>query len=830
MTSSLHFLLAGCLSVVVSAPPADLFDALNQNDEARVAKLLKDDPSLANKPDANGNLPLQYALRGKHGKIIPLLLDAGADVKAIDGNGFSVMHFAASTANKPVIELLLAKGAKVDVAAKFGGRTPLHFAASAGNKSNLALLLEKGASLEGVLEPNGNGPSWTPLYDAVTQGHLAAAEFLLAKGANPNAKVGLSGSPVDKAAEQRDLDMLRLLLAHGGNVNSESAFLHALQTCDRELVELFLNRGIDVKNPRYLITAAGLSKEITELLLDRGANAHVTEPGYSLLMSAAGRHQADVVALLLARGASVKHVDAENQTALHYASNATVAELLLASGADVNATGKNGNTPMHSAVARGNKEFVEALAKRGAKLDAFSMAALGRADDLRAYLKDQPIPKPPHPGLKSLMHVAAQFGQNESIAALLERDIDIDSKTRDGYTPLHLAAEHGQKATVEFLLKKGADLNAETTKDTFGPRSQTPLQLALAAGQAEVVRLLVAKGARPKLEGETVRQWWANAGYFKHLAILRYFIEQGLVTKADDLTAALLVAAEEDDLDLAKLLVTKGASVKSAQGAAQTPLVSAVRGNRQAMVVFLLEKGADANERQALRNAVFAGHKDIVELLIDKGASLKQLGDLDGIEPLHSAVLADRFDMVKLLLEKGADPTKDETLLHHAALRGRPQIVAALLAAGMDVNATSISGFYLYDWHFHKHPEVLDFFKERDLKKLRGVPGIGIPADPDEDWGHVMTGTPLHAAVAGKNKDAAELLLAKGAKVDAPLPGGETALHLAAYLGDVETAKLLLANKADLNAKNLAGVTALQLAEREGRKEMAAFLRKEGAK
>ncbi len=309
---------------------------------------------------------------------------------------------------------------------------------------------------------------------------------------------------------------------------------------------------------------------------------------------------------------------------------------------------------------------------------------------------------------------------------------------------------------------------------------------------------------------------------------MRYFVEQGLATKAEELTAALIAAAEQGDLDLVKFLVSEGAVVKSTDGLAQTPLVAAAGGNQKAVVEYLLAKGADANERNALREAVSHGHKDIVELLLSKGASLKgQVGSHYGIEPLHSAVLADRLDMVKLLLDKGADPKKDETLLHHAALRGRKPIVEALLAAGMDVNATSLNGYDLYSWDFPKRPAMLDFFKERDLKKLPGVP---IPAMRDEDWGHVMTGTPLHAAVAGKCKDVAELLLAKGAKVDAQFPSGATALHLAAYHGDIEMVKMLLANKADLNAKDNAGVTALRLAEREGRKEMAAFLRKQGAK
>ena len=424
MTCRVRFLLAVCLLLVaVSTIRAeDLFDAMNKGDIDGIAKMLKADPKLANKPGANGDLPLHYALRGRNFKIIQLLVDAGADVNAFDGNGFAAMHFAAANKNKAVIELLIAKDAKIDVVSKNNGMTPLFFAAREGHKHIAALLLEKGARIDGVINPKAADRPWTPLYEAVAGGHIAMAEFLLAKGANPNAKGQLHGSPFDKAAENRDLDMLRLLLAHGADVQSESAFLYALQSGDRGVVELFLKRGVNVMKPQYLIAAAARSKELTELLLDHGARPDAfPNNGPSPLMAAAARGDANTAALLMARGFSAKHVDGEQRTTLHYAANATVAELLIASGADVNAAAKDGKTPLHAALVRGNKELVETLVKRGAKVDAFGMAALGRADELRKYLKDNPIPELKDKYFPSALHLAATFGQKATVAVLLDK-------------------------------------------------------------------------------------------------------------------------------------------------------------------------------------------------------------------------------------------------------------------------------------------------------------------------------------------------------------------------------------------------------------------------
>ncbi|RYP70407.1 hypothetical protein DL769_004969 [Monosporascus sp. CRB-8-3] len=94
---------------------------------------------------------------------------------------------------------------------------------------------------------------------------------------------------------------------------------------------------------------------------------------------------------------------------------------------------------------------------------------------------------------------AASKGFETVVKLLLEKDADLEAKTRDGRTPLMCAAEHGHEAVVKLLLEKGAHLEA---KDT---RGQTPLMLAAENGHEAIVKLLLEKGARKGLRDRLFR-------------------------------------------------------------------------------------------------------------------------------------------------------------------------------------------------------------------------------------------------------------------------------------------------------------------------------------
>lgn len=91
------------------------------------------------------------------------------------------------------------------------GRTWMHHAAESGSWGCMGVLLKHGLEID---SPDVSGE--TPLHRAVTRNHLQAAEWLLSKGANPNATNRMGGTPTLYAAEW-SADAVEQLILNGGD-------------------------------------------------------------------------------------------------------------------------------------------------------------------------------------------------------------------------------------------------------------------------------------------------------------------------------------------------------------------------------------------------------------------------------------------------------------------------------------------------------------------------------------------------------------------------------------------------------------------------------------
>ncbi len=139
----------------------------------------------------------------------------------------------------------------------------------------------------------------------------------------------------------------------------------------------------------------------------------------------------------------------------------------------------------------------------------------------------------------------------------------------------------------------------------------------------------------------------------------------------------------------------------SAQLVAENDMVLAIRSGEVAQVEEQFLAGLTANERSirgvpALIEAVRAGKRNIVALLLDRGARVNVPAKRDGLTALEEATRANRSDIAQMLIDAGADVDKTgrdgQTPLMLAAKLGYANIVQLLIEAGAYLNDTDATG------------------------------------------------------------------------------------------------------------------------------------------
>jgi ankyrin repeat protein len=211
-----------------------------------------------------------------------------------------------------------------------------------GDRGAVDALLQKGAA------PNAKLPDGTSaLMEATVAGDTGMLRALLDRGAEVNTKNQAGATALIWAAG--DLDKTRLLLQRGADVSASS---------DSGRTALMIAAG------------GGHATEIAQLLIEKGADARFTSNGYTVLMEAAEQGDRELVDLLLKHGANVKSTNRLGWTALHNGAmngNTGIVADLIAAGADAKATENfHGTTPVHWAAASGNREVVKLLLAHGA--------------------------------------------------------------------------------------------------------------------------------------------------------------------------------------------------------------------------------------------------------------------------------------------------------------------------------------------------------------------------------------------------------------------------------------------------------------------------------
>ena len=277
---------------------------------------------------------------------------------------------------------------------------------------------------------------------------------------------------------------------------------------------------------------------------------------------------------------------------------------------------------------------------------------------------------------------------------------DIDSAWNEERSPLYYAALCGFESLVEHLVIRCRQ-DPNQSRGILG----TPLHAAVVSGNIGIVQLLLSLGADVNALDDRGDSPLHTAVIFRNPDSEELALEDD-AESADEIRGLyVLTPLHEDiesrDLDVAQLLISRGADINALDRGGKSPLSKAVKFQKPDFVELLLKGGADVNirclysGRTPLHEATLRhGDLDIAQSLISHGANVNALvldhGIYEGSSPLSTAIAAQSPDFVELLLKTGADVNirniYDWTPLHEAAGRESSDIVQLLISHGADIN------------------------------------------------------------------------------------------------------------------------------------------------
>ncbi|KAI9884759.1 MAG: hypothetical protein M1823_003469, partial [Watsoniomyces obsoletus] len=589
-----------------------LFEAIRKGRVAVVRLLLAAGASATVK-DYQGHNALFHAMAHGDNEILELLIQAGADVEAPALYGWTPLQWAATQNLVPLMELMLSKGARLEARTQ-RGETALHRAIDRkGTTAAARFLIERGADLEAEMETGAR-----PLLLAVMVGNTAVAELLVQKGAMVNTTNKLRLTALHIAATHGNEDIIRVLIDNGANI--------ALRNSIGEL-------------PLTLAVKNGHEKAVG-LLLDKQATLRIKlERLENVLWYAIAEGRDSMARYLIERGAKIKETPRKGVEALGMAvakGHEAVTRLILEHDVDVNEeSSETGKTALLRAVELGLGEMVELLLEKGARLGTSEKA-------------------------QSALHSKVMMGSSTICKLLLEKGTPVSllSNVDVGHV-LWTAAKDGWEELVEVILRDGPKLESLTHDNC--DQGSVPLSLALRNRHYRIAERLVEAGANDKrlvqweLEGGAL-QWAAREGREGFMQMgLRHGVD--LENKVGDRTI-LDVAAEAGHLPIVKMIIEAGGNADSVCGKLnRKPLHWAVEQGHEAMVRFLLSKGAKPTSRMSdgrtpMDEAAKLGYISIMEMLVNAGANPDAICGKLNRKPLHRASEEGHEEMVRYLLSK----------------------------------------------------------------------------------------------------------------------------------------------------------------------------------
>lgn len=750
------------------------------NGRTEVVQMLLVNPSLIDAKDEREITPIMLSANPE---IFEMLQKAGANILATDANEENVLHHAVESNHIKVVELLSTQKKLIDARNKYS-KTPLMFCVGDSYNEIFEILLKAGAD---PLPTDDEGRN--AMHRAVELHSKKMVEQLLANKKLIDSKNKLGKTPLILSAVIEISEIFETLLKAGADpllADNEgwNAMHYAAGHNKTEIIRLLSsykqlihsqNKGI---TPLKQAARFGHQKAC-EILLEIGADPLEKDIcGYNAMHYAAEIGRTEVVQLFSTNKNLIDSIDIDGMTPLMWAAfkgTAATCEALLKAGADVQLKDKSEQNTLHYAVKGGKIEIVQLFLNHKELIDAkdahettpimlavnpeiFEMLQKAGANPLATDAKGE-----------NSMHRAVKLGSKKIVEQLLSNKQLIDSRNKEGKTPLILCAEKGYLEICEALLKAGADSAAIND-------GSNAMHEAAFYNHPEVIRLLATNkqliNSKTKIKLRTPLILTALRGNKESCAVLLELGADPMETDHEGWNA-MHYAAEEGKTEVVRLLSTNKSIIDSRGGMDdETPFMLAAKYNRKESCEILLKADANVqlkNKKGKTQLMLCAewGRLEICEALLKAGADSAAI-DSEGLNALHQAAGKGKIEIVKLFLDKkeliNAKDKVGKTPLLTASQFGYREVCEILLKAGADVLETdnNLYGVLHYAAVCNK-TEIVHLFSTNKLL-----------VDTKNKFGE----TPLIVSAIQGNRDVCDILLKAGADLNIT-KDGKTAMQFA---------------------------------------------------
>lgn len=389
---------------------------------------------------------------------------------------------------------------------------------------------------------------------------------------------------------------------------------------------------------------------------------------------------------------------------------------------------------------------------------------------------------------------ASRRGDVQQITGLLQQGGNVDGRDEGGRSPLGCAIAADQIAAARLLLSVGADVQSVSCGGGGSPR-WPPLFVAAYAGSLGVAQLLMDKGARPTEASITGQPYFYDVVVHvcagdrsksgPSLEGIRFLLERGASPEASSLSGrrAIIAAAKKGRTDVMELLLNHGASPKSDDYTGNSILSIALdQPNSVDMAELILRRGGDPNATSTTGDPVLSGA--VSKRNVPFARLLLAAGArADGSDYTGQPIIANVVRDTKL-----QDADKDE-------------LVRLLLERGASAQAKDLSwsAAVLHHAIDRASPEVVALLMQYGA---------------DASGHHRRGGEPLLlTALQSGRPGIAEALLKGGASADVVDGKGNSAIMGALIKQDLELVRLLRRYQASVDVASREFATALGRAD-----------------